>query len=184
MSVVDIIALITGIIGVILTIKQSIWCWPFALTSVIISIVVFFQQRLFGDMSLNIFYLISGVYGWIVWEKKKNEIFIISKTPVKWYIIGIFITIVQSIIYYFLLKYFKSDLVIYDAILTACSLTCTFYMIKKRLENWLIWVVIDVLYVFLYIQKELYLYATLSLALSIAALIGYYSWKKIYQNQL
>ena len=68
----DWIALITGVLGVLLTIFESIWCWPTALVSVVISGATFFNQRLFGDFGLQIFYFISGIYGWIYWGKKKK----------------------------------------------------------------------------------------------------------------
>ncbi len=178
MSVLDIIALITGVIGVFLTIKQSIWCWLFALISVTISIVVFYNQRLYGDMSLNVFYFISGIYGWVFWEKKKNETFLITNMSLNWIIFLFFITIIQSFMYFYLLKHFKSDQIIFDAILTAFSLTGTFMMIKKWIENWLLWILIDAAYVILYLKKDMPLYALLYGFFSIMAIYGYYLWKK------
>lgn len=178
MSAWDIIALITGVIGVFLTIKQSIWCWLFALISVIISVFVFYHQRLFGDLSLNIFYFISGIYGWIFWEKKKNEVFIITKVSLNYAIFLIIATIVQSILYFYLLKQFKADQVLFDSILTACSLTVTYMMIKKWIENWLLWMLIDAAYVILYLKKGMPLYAILYGFFSVMAIYGYYQWKK------
>ena len=81
----DWIVLITGILGVILTILESIWCWPMALISVVIQGTTFYNQRLFGDFGLQIFYFISGIYGWIYWNKKKDEFFTVTKMPSKYY---------------------------------------------------------------------------------------------------
>ena len=174
----DLIALITGIFGVILTILESIWCWPVALVSVIISGVTFYNQRLFGDFSLQIFYLISGLYGWFYWNKKKLDSFKISKMPEKWFLPIILSFILQSILYYYLLGYFKSDQVLFDAILTSCSFTCTFMMARKWIENWIFWVVIDAAYIFLYLIKDLPSYAMLYGFFSLMAYYGFYSWKK------
>ena len=174
----DWIALITGILGVILTIFESIWCWPMALIFVVISGTAFFNQRLFGDFGLQIFYFISGVYGWNYWGKKKKEPFIVSNMPSKWYLPIAFSIVIQSIIYYFLLGYFKSDQILFDAILTSCTFTCTFMMAKKWVENWILWVVIDAAYVFLYLIKDLSTYALLYGFFSLMAYYGFYSWKK------
>lgn len=174
----DWIALITGILGVILTIFESIWCWPMALISVVISGITFFDQRLFGDFGLQIFYFISGFYGWIYWGKKKKETFTVSNMPRKWYLPIASSIVIQSVIYYFLLRYFKSDQILFDAILTSCSFTCTFMMAKKWVENWGLWIVIDAAYIFLYLLKDLPTYALLYGFFSLMAYYGFYSWKK------
>lgn len=174
----DWIALVTGVLGVLLTIFENILCWPMALFSVVISGVTFYNQRLFGDFSLQLFYFFSGIYGWFYWGKKKNEVFIVSKMSSKWYILITLSIIFQSIIYYYLLGYFKSDQILFDAILTSCSFTCTFMMVKKWIENWVLWIVIDAAYVFLYLIKDLPTYALLYGFFSLMAYYGFYSWKK------
>ena len=174
----DWIALITGVLGVLLTIFESIWCWPTALVSVVISGATFFNQRLFGDFGLQIFYFISGIDGWIYWGKKKKEPFTVSNMPTKWYLPIAFSIMIQSVVYYFLLGYFKSDQILFDAILTSCSFTSTFMMAKKWIENWILWVVIDAAYIFLYLIKDLPTYALLYGFFSLMAYYGFYSWKK------
>lgn len=174
----DIIALITGVLGVILTIYETIWCWPVALVSVVISTVTFYQQRLYGDMSLNVFYFFSGLYGLFYWNKKKGEVFTVAKMPLKWYLPILISIIVQSIVYYYLLHYFKSDQVLFDSILTACSFSCTFMMTKKWIENWLFWILIDGAYAVLYIIKDMHTYALLYGFFSVMVIYGYYKWKK------
>lgn len=178
MTVWDWIALITGIAGVLLTIFESIWCWPMALVSVVISGVTFYDQRLFGDFCLQIFYLISGFYGWFYWNKNKGKSFSVTRMPHKRIIPVVLSVIIQSVVYYYLLSYFKSDQILFDAILTSCSFTCTFMMAKKWVENWLFWIVIDAAYVFLYIIKDLPTYALLYGFFSLMAYYGLYSWKK------
>ncbi len=179
MTVLGIIALVFGVLGVVLTIKQSIWCWPAALISVITSGIEFYFSRLFGDMSLQVFYFISGVYGWYYWEKNKDNTFHVSNIPVSEIFILTTLTFVMSFAFYFLLKYFKGDKIIFDAILTACSITATYMMTKKWIENWLFWVIIDGAYIVLYGIKGLWLYALLFLIFTAMAGYGYYSWRKI-----
>lgn len=179
----DVVALITGVLGVLLTIRESIWCWPMALISVIISIITFYQSRLFGDMSLNIFYFFSGIYGWYYWDTHKHQAFGVSSLPLK-YLPHILVSIaVQAVAYYYILTFFRSDQVLFDSILTACSLTATYMMTKKWVENWLFWVLIDAAYVFLYIIKELPTYAILYSFFTLMAAYGFYAWKKQRHRQ-
>ncbi|MEI6019982.1 MAG: nicotinamide riboside transporter PnuC [Bacteroidota bacterium] len=179
MSLLELIALISGVLGVWLTIQQSIWCWPIALISVVLSFLAFYQQRLFGDSALQIFYFVAGIYGWYFWKRNSEVLFVVTKLDSKKTPFYILITILQSLIYYFLLRYFKSDQAMFDAILTACSLTATYMMTKKWLENWLIWVFIDSAYVILYIIKDMFLFAVLYAAF---AAFAYYGWKKWKQS--
>lgn len=178
MAIWDWIALITGVLGVLLTIRQTIWCWPMALISVVISIIAFYQERLLGDMFLNIFYFFSGIYGWYYWNRKKDEQFIVSKTPKKLYLFLFVITLVQVVLYYFILHFFKSDKIVFDSILTACSFTCTYMMIKKWIENWIFWLLIDGSYIMLYLVKDMPTYALLYAFFSIMVIYGYWQWKK------
>ncbi len=178
MTIWDFIALITGIFGVILTIRESIWCWPTALISVAISGITFYNERLFGDVGLQFFYLVSGIYGWMYWHKKNKLNFKIKTIPKTFFIPLAIVTIIQSIIYYYVLRYFKSDKIIFDSVLTACSFTCTFMMAKKWIENWIFWIIIDLGYAILYLIKDLPSYALLYIFFSIMATYGYYSWKK------
>jgi len=178
MSLLSIIALITGTLGVWLTIKQSIWCWPFALTAVLTSIIEFYNVRLFGDMALQVFYFFAGVYGWIYWNEKQRESFLVKRMDVNLIPSLLAITILQAVAYYYLLIYFKGDRPFLDAVLTACSLTTTFMMTKKWVENWLLWVFIDATYILLYGLKEMWLFALLNLLFTIIAFYGWLKWRK------
>ncbi len=177
MSWLELIALISGVLGVWLTIKQNIWCWPTALISVVLSCIAFFEQRLYGDSALQVFYFVAGIYGWYFWNQKSQTHFEVSKMDLNKSPLYLAITIIQAIVYYFLLRFFKSDQVLFDAVLTACSLTATYMMTKKWLENWLIWVFIDSAYVFLYGIKHMYLFAILYAAFAAFAFYGWRKWK-------
>lgn len=177
-TLLGVVALIFGVAGVILTIQQNILCWPLALISVLCSGIEFYQQKLLGDMALQVFYFFAGIYGWYYWRKKMNEPFIIEKLKLSKIPLLLFFTIIQAIVYYFLLLKFKGDKPLPDAILTACSLTATYIMTKKWLENWLVWVVIDMAYVLLYAVKNMWLYELLYLFFSTIAFFGWLKWRK------
>jgi len=178
MTLLSLIAFVFGVLGVWLTIKQNILCWPVSMVAVLASIVEFYEQRLFGDMALQIFYFFAALYGWIFWNRQKNTAFVVTKMLGKNWPLLILITFAQSVLYYFLLSYFKGDQVLFDAILTASSLTATYMMTRKWLENWAAWVLIDFAYVFLYGIKEMWLFALLYLAFAIIAYYGWMKWRK------
>jgi nicotinamide mononucleotide transporter len=177
MSALAIIALITGVLGVLFTIRQNILCWPFALVSVVTSSIEFYKERLFGDMALQGFYFAAGVYGWWYWGENRKKGFEVSNTPVRMWFVMLGATVVQFFIYYFLLKNFKGDQVVFDAVLTACSITATYMMTKKWIENWAMWVLIDFAYVILYWIKEMPLFAVLNLVFTLMAAYGFYLWR-------
>jgi nicotinamide mononucleotide transporter len=182
MAFLDWIAFIFGILGVVLTIRQSTFCWPISLVGVIASLIAFFQQRLYGDAALQIVFLIYGFYGWHQWFKAEKSSFIISTIPTKFLLLLLLFSIILFFGIYYVLIAFKGDKVLLDAVLTTLSLATTFMMIKKWIENWLFWVAIDLAYVGLYVSKQMYLFAVLYLIFSTVALAGFFEWKKVLRK--
>ncbi|MBL7930428.1 MAG: nicotinamide mononucleotide transporter [Bacteroidia bacterium] len=196
MSLLSIIALIFGVLGVWLTIKETIWCWPAALIAVVASIAEFYSERLYGDMSLQVFYFFAGIYGWYFWKRKsansnivsasdsiidfdKETGFRVKNLDKKQLPALIIATAIQAVVYYYLLVYFGGDKPVLDSILTACSLTVTYMMTKKWVENWFAWVVIDMTYVLLYLIKDMWLFAILNFFMAGVAFYGWLKWRKI-----
>lgn len=181
MSLLSLIALVFGTLGVWLTIRQTIWCWPVSLVAVIASISEFYKERLYGDMSLQVFYLFAGIYGWVYWHQQKSKNFKVEVMPSSKITILVALTIVQSVAYYYVLLFFGGDKPVMDAILTACSLTATYMMTQKWVQNWSTWVIIDLAYVVLYASKEMWLFGVLYF---IFATIAFYGWLKWRQETL
>ncbi len=184
MSALSLISLVFGIVGVLLTIRQSIWCWPFALIATLSSLFDFFSVRLFGDMALQVFYFASGVYGWVYWKYQQTQSFFVSRMHVKYIVPLIVSTFLQGLLYYYVLAYFRGDLIIADALLTAASVTTTYMMTRKWLENWGCWVVIDVAYCALYIYKNMPLYAVLYLVFAAMSVYAFTTWNKQWRAYL
>ena len=178
MTLAGLIALITGTLGVWLTIKQNIFCWPVSLIAVLVSILEFFNERLYGDMALQVFYFFAGVYGWIFWKKNSGKTFIVTHAGLNTILILIVLTIAQVFVYYNLLRYFRGDRPFFDAILTAGSLSATYMMTRKWIENWMAWVLIDGAYVALFALKSMWLFALLYLFFTVMAFYGWMSWRK------
>jgi len=178
MSLPGLIALISGVLGVWLTIRQSIWCWPMALLSVVCSGIDFYESRLFGDLGLQVIYFAQGVYGWYVWQTRREQNFQSSRMPVKWWPVILLSLALLWLGMYYLLVFLKGNRAELDALLTAASLVTTFMMIRKWAENWLLWVLIDGTYIILYALTDLWSYVVLYAVFTIMAWYGWTQWKK------
>ncbi len=177
---------VTGILCVYLAAKNVIWNWPFAIISVAIYIIIFFEAKLYADMGLQFYFLAMNIYGWYFWSRRsKSE----QKVPVeritqKEIIVSIIGVVLFTAILGFLLKHgTDAAFPFIDSFCTACSLIAQVLLARKVLENWLIWVFVDVIYVIVYSAKNLHLTASMYALYLIIAALGYRDWKKDYQLQ-
>lgn len=175
----DILAFFSGVLGVWLTIRENIWCWPVSLVSVVISLIVFLNQRLYGDMSLQVVYFFAGIYGWLFWNDNRKKEFVVKRTDMGRLPGLLAITALQAVVYYFLLTWFGGDKPVLDALLTAASLTATYMMTKKWVDNWLLWVVVDASYIVLYGLKQMWWFCLLYLVFTLMAFYGWLKWRKL-----
>jgi nicotinamide mononucleotide transporter len=178
MSFLSIAALLFGCAGVILTIRQNILCWPASLVAVVLSIVEFYNERLFGDMSLQVFYFFAGIYGWIFWKRLAREGFVVTRAKTKSMVTMLVLTIIQVPVYYSLILFFNGDKPLFDAVLTAASLSATYMMTRKWVQNWFAWVLIDSAYVVLYFIKSMWAFALLYFLFAVIAFYGWLKWKR------
>jgi nicotinamide mononucleotide transporter len=177
---------ITGIYCVYLAAKQNIWNWPVAIISVVSYTIVFYKSQLYGDAGLQIYFLGTCIYGWYFWlqKKEKNEKPVTSLTA-KEYFLVIIVTIVLSLLLGLFLKKFTPTNVPYiDGFCTAVSFIAQILMTRKVLQNWALWIFVDICYVPLYIYKNLYVTAILYLILLVLAWMGHVDWKREYKNEI
>lgn len=178
MSHIEIVAVLFSVLYVILAAKENNWCWLCAAISVSLYIYLCFEAQLYLESGLQIFYLFMAGYGFSQWKKPKIEL------PIKsWSIIFhlklIFVGIVASIAFGKLAEtYTDAALPLIDAFTTVFSLFATFMVTRKILENWIYWIVIDAVSIYLYYSRDLHLTAALFAAYTIIAAFGYLSWKK------
>jgi nicotinamide mononucleotide transporter len=182
----EIVGVISGLLCVYLAAKNIIWNWPLAIISVCIYIFIFYNSHLFADMGLQFYFLAINIYGWYFWSNKpasqqKTPVVLITKRQIVFSSIAI---IIFTFILGSVLKYTTASYPYLDSFCTACSLVAQFFMARKVVENWLLWVFVDVIYVGIYIFKGLHLTAIMYAIYVAIALIGYLDWKKDYQHQL
>ncbi len=179
----EVIAMITGIAGVWLTMKENIWCFPIGIINVSLYAWLFMTPgiRLYADALLQCIYILLLFYGWMNWtdrNKKKDTnhtINISSKTSLKLLIISLLSTIVLAV---FLQTFTNASYPWLDSALTCASLASQWMIAKKMIQNWIVWIVVDLIYLPLYFVKNLPLTAILYFMFLILAFKGYSEWKK------
>ncbi|WP_162051700.1 nicotinamide riboside transporter PnuC [Pontibacter pamirensis] len=181
MNLVELIGVVTGIACVWLAAKQNIWTWPIGLISVGMYVFVFYDARLYADMGLNAFYFVTSLYGWYVWlyggkNHSERKVGRVSKKEMTVLLaLGLVFTLSLG---YFLDNYTDADLSYTDSATTAVSLIGYWMMAKKQLENWIVWLIVDVVYVGVYTYKDLYLTSFLYFVFLLLSIKGYLDWKK------
>jgi len=184
-SWVEWVGTISGFICIYLAAKENIWNWPVSIISVIAYAFVFYESKLYGDTGLQVYFLATAFYGWYFWLlKKQTDDKPIESIPAKqWLVIAAGVGILTFLLSFYLKKYTDTDVPYADSFCTAMSFTAQLMMTRKILQNWILWIIVDICYVPLYFHKHLALTAVLYFVLIILAFIGYLDWKKTYREQ-
>ena len=177
----EILAVFFGITYVILAAKENIWCWPASAISCSLYIYINYTENLPAIAALNLFYLIMAIYGYFMW-KKGGVTKIKEWSTLTHAIIISFGTIALLIIAGYLIYTNASQEPLLDALTAVFSIIATYMITKKVVENWLYWIIIDIVFTYLYLSIELYLTAMLCISYTIIAIIGYFSWIKKMNN--
>lgn len=177
----EFVGVLTGVLGVWLTTRQKIWCWPIGLVSVSSFVVVFFQAKLYGAMALQGVYVGLIVYGWYSWLHggEGHGALRVSRVPPRLAAVLFVIGAVGTGITGFGLRAHTDHAVPYvDGFTTAFSLVAQWMQAKKYLENWFVWVVVDVAYVAMSLSQGLALTAGLYAVYVGLALMGFRDWRR------
>ena len=186
---IELLGTIFGLLYIVLSIKQNIWCWPVGLITSALYIYVFFVTKFYADMGLQVYYLVISVYGWYHWmfgaRSKKQDDLKISKSSLKLIIYSLLATIILfSIISFILVNYTDSEIPYWDAFTTAGSFVATWMLARKIIEHWLIWIIVDSVSLGLYIYKGLYPTVILFGVYTILAILGFVEWKREMRKEL
>lgn len=177
-------ATLTGFLCVYLAAKQHILNWPISIISVTIYGYIFYHSKLYGDAVLQIYFLGTAVYGWYYWSRTDNQ----KEVPIRRFsrkqlwLTCIAIVALGLLLGSLLARFTDSDVPYIDGLCTATSFIAQFLMTRKILQNWLLWVAVDICYIPLYIHKNLLLTAVLYLAFAIIAWNGYRGWRTTYRS--
>jgi nicotinamide mononucleotide transporter len=186
MSPLEIFGVLTGAVCVLLAAKENILTWPIGIVNNVLFFVMFWRNRLYADACLQIFYIVIAIYGWWRWShmgigetalpvrntSRRLTIVLIALMPVAW-----------AAIYQLLHHYTDSNVPAGDSLATVLSLGAQYMAGRKLLENWLVWILVDVISVALFIYKHLYLTAFLYAAFIAMCVAGYQAWRQTQLRQ-
>ena len=183
------IAFFFGIASVVYAKKEHIWVYPTGLVATLITMYIFLQDELLGDMMLNLYYSIMSVYGWWNWSRKKagRKLVRISRTNLREKGIGWLLFALTVGVTYLVYQAFGTEMDwtnYVDMITSGIFFTAMWYMATKKIENWTLWILADVITVPLYAYRGWGMLSLQYLVFTILAIQGYLQWKKRLDNSL
>ena len=182
-TIIEYLAVLFSLAYVVLAARQNIWCWFFATISVTLYIYICFTSKLFAETSLQFFYLLMAFYGYYNWNKPENKSKIIQWNTNQHFAIILLGGILTFLMGFYLTIYTSAKMPIIDSFTTVFSIIATYMIIKKVLENWLYWIVVDIVSTYLYFSRDLQLTSLLFIIYTFIAIFGYFFWiNKIKTN--
>lgn len=185
-SLLEWVGVFFGIASVLFSMMRMVWVYPTGIISVIIYIYLAFVYKLYADAGVNGYYFIMSVYGWYFWAngKPQNAKVVISANSSRENLISLTILVVSFlIISQVLLGFTDSDVPYWDATTTSFAITGMWLMARKKIENWIAWIVTDLISIPLYFHKGLFLTSFQFFVFTILALAGYITWRNTLKHQ-
>ena len=190
----ELVAMLLALAYIVLAAQGSLWCWPAAFISTALYTVIFYDVLLLMDSALNAYYLIMAVYGYWVWQKnmptnamsdsatKKLPLAIVSWSMNIHVKACMALTVISFVLGYFIANYTPATFPYLDTFTTVFAIFATYLVTQKVLENWLYWVIIDAVSIYLYIEKGLIPTTVLFIIYVIIATYGYFKWQALYKQ--
>jgi nicotinamide mononucleotide transporter len=174
----------------VLAIRESLWCWPAAFVSSVLTVVVLAHARLYSEAALNVFYAAMAVYGWVQWRfggrsaGGGTDELPIGVWPLRAHAVALAAVAAASLaLGWAMHRYTGAAFPYLDAFVTVSSIVTTYMVAKKLLENWIYWLVIDSLSLGLYVARELYLYAGLFALYLVLVVLALRRWHRQWRAQ-
>ncbi|NJM79470.1 MAG: nicotinamide mononucleotide transporter [Flavobacterium sp.] len=186
--ILEFVAFVFGLVSVFYAKKRNVLVYPTGLVATIISVYLLYKANYFGDMAMNFYYSIMSIYGWIIWSNtSKNNIVSISKINFKEKITGIVLFLLTLVFTYLIYQFFEYEIELLnyiDILTSGIFFTAMWYMAKKKIENWTLWIIGDIITVPLYAYRGLGMLALQYLIFTIIAIYAYLEWKKLLQKKI
>ncbi|WP_010227588.1 nicotinamide riboside transporter PnuC [Gillisia marina] len=185
----EVIAVIFGFLSVWYSKQENILVYPTGIISTLIFVYLLWQWELLGDMMINAYYFSMSIYGWYIWTRKVDATHFtpVTKMTKKEHIWAIFIFVATLLFVFGVYEYFEkwNNWTAYiDTITTAIFFVGMWLMARKKIENWIFWIIGDIISVPLYFYKGLTLTSFQYLLFTIIAIFGYFAWKKSLNKNL
>ena len=181
MSWTEIVASFLGVVNIVLLVRRSIWNYPFGIVMVSMYAVVFFQARLFSDALLQVFFFAVQIYGWWVWYHARDSEGLVkvelmsTRSRLVWAAVIVFATVAEG---WYLANYTTDSAPWMDANTTAMSVVAQYLLSIRKIENWILWIVTDVVQIGLYYWKGLYPTTGLYMLFLVLSAVGLYEWQR------
>ncbi len=173
----EFIAVLFGLLSVWYAKNNNIRVFPTGIISVSVYIFINYSAKLYANTGINIYYFIMSIYGWILWGSKNKKIKTeISRCNKNELLFSILLSIFFFLIIYYFVKLSDSIVPMVDSVTTSLSLVAMFLMARRKIENWIYWIIADLIYIPLYFYKELPLTSFQFLVFLILAILGHISW--------
>ena len=175
----------TGGACVWLVVREHLWNWPIGLANNVVFFVLFFQSRLYADMGLQVIYFALGVYGWRLWlngGRTFDRLPVTRTTRTEWIILACAVPLGTWALREILIRV-SGAAPFWDSLTTVLSLAAQYLLCRKRVENWFLWIIADVIYVPLYLSRDLPLTALLYAVFLTMCLIGLREWRRSLRGQ-
>ncbi|MBU2871727.1 nicotinamide riboside transporter PnuC [Colwellia sp. E2M01] len=185
----ELMAMLLSLAYVILVAKGNIWCWPAAFISTAIYAVIFFDVKLLMDSALSVYYLLMAIYGYWQWSNPvtknddSDELPIISWSVSLHIKICLGLALISLLLGYLVSNFTSAHYPYLDTFTTVFAVFSTYLVTQKVLENWLYWIVIDLVSIYLYIEKGLIPTTVLFVIFVVIAFYGYIKWLKSYKKE-
>jgi nicotinamide mononucleotide transporter len=180
-SLIEWLAVGFGVSEVLLAKKNSIWLYPTGIISILLSMFLLLNVKLYAETLLSIYYLVMSVYGWIIWKKRKQD----GENQVSWssnkeLTIAVLISVIGFGVLYLVLKHYTdSDVPVFDAFVSSTAWAGMWLLAKRKIENWIFLNISNIVAIPLLFHKKLPLMACLTTFLFTVAIFGFLDWKKI-----
>lgn len=174
-----------SVIQVLLARKNNSNNYLFGIAGITLTLYVMIASKLYAEFTLNLYYLIMSIYGWLYWkfgkqqaETKISETTLLEKGITAGIVIGTFL-----LFWFFLTHFTDSDVPIWDSLVSAFAWAGMWLMARRKIENWILLNISNIISIPLMIHKDLYLYAVLTSFLFVVAIFGYAEWRKIIKTE-
>ncbi len=181
------IAVLSGILCVWLQTREDIRAWPLGILSVSIYVWIFYQARLYSDALLHFIYIVLNAYGWWYWSQRRRDTH--SEVPIRrfkpwlWVAVLAGVLVVSALWGHFMALNTQASFPYADAYTTVMSLTAQYFLAKKYLENWLLWISVNLVAIPVYVLKQLYPTAGLFAIYLALCILGWLEWSRQYRMQ-
>ena len=181
MTALELFGAILGALSVYLSVRQNIWSWPTAIINVTVYAVVFYHAKLYADAGLQVVYAVLSIYGWYEWlhgGEHRTALRVTRTSPRLGAVLTGIALVGSAALGTLLSRTTDAALPFMDSFLSSTSLVAQWMMTRKKLENWLVWIGVDVLYVGVFIYRHLYITAALYAVFLALAVRGYVDWRR------